>query len=271
MSQNISRRSLAKGAAWAAPAVAATAVVPAYAASETPVSPCLAKIDAAFERAAQEMASTFYCNGAPAKLELNIYQPLGIGNGYATTIQVNVKNISGCALTFTPDFPLQLQVDVRNANVLNDDSRSLAWPSTSMGTIKYEKFGEMNNKPVGTVNQTITWDFVGTIRANKEKDLAQGFMDGLATEGRWNNYITILPMVSSGAPTFAATGADDTPECRDYYNQKLSTWISPIQWYTRGPLSSPVTQPLATGAVADSRTFGNYSSSLLSHSRDGVW
>lgn len=39
MSTNISRRSIAKGAAWATPAVLATSVVPAYAASTEPTTP----------------------------------------------------------------------------------------------------------------------------------------------------------------------------------------------------------------------------------------
>lgn len=45
MSTNISRRSIAKGAAWATPAVLATSVVPAYAASTEPTEPTPEQIE----------------------------------------------------------------------------------------------------------------------------------------------------------------------------------------------------------------------------------
>ncbi|QRZ62463.1 hypothetical protein [Rothia sp. ZJ932] len=53
MTQNISRRSLAKGAAWAAPVVAATSTIPAYAASKCPPN-----IDVEVDKYFQVYAST---------------------------------------------------------------------------------------------------------------------------------------------------------------------------------------------------------------------
>ncbi|MFC6353991.1 hypothetical protein ACFP6B_08835 [Rothia nasimurium] len=49
MTHNVSRRTLAKGAAWAAPAVVATAAVPAYAASPNCPSDIDAQVDAVFQ------------------------------------------------------------------------------------------------------------------------------------------------------------------------------------------------------------------------------
>lgn len=270
MNHTVGRRALAKGAAWAVPTVVATTLIPAYAAS--PSEACKQAIDSSFEAATLNLAAQYYCNGSPAALELNLYQPYGMENGGGTTLSINVKNISGCNLTFSADYPLRLLVEVRNNNVVNNAGRSIMEPSTSSGKINTVRNTNMNNQPVGTVNHTVNWSFSGTINNNQEKDLNIGFGDGyVGGTTYWNNYVTITPLVSSGAPTFEATGASDTEECRAYYNQKLTTWVSPITWYTRGPLSNPLTQPLASGSAADSRTFGNYSSSLLAHSRDGIW
>ncbi|WP_326503055.1 hypothetical protein [Rothia nasimurium] len=49
MTHNVSRRTLAKGAAWAAPAVVATAAIPAYAASPTCPDDIDAQVDAVFQ------------------------------------------------------------------------------------------------------------------------------------------------------------------------------------------------------------------------------
>ena len=102
-SPTISRRNLTKGAAWAAPVVLTTAAAPAYAASA-----CLdrARIDQAFAAATEYARANYYCNGEPAKIQINFYQSVAALDSYATDVYVNVKNLSGCNINFSDRYPL---------------------------------------------------------------------------------------------------------------------------------------------------------------------
>lgn len=262
MPEVISRRNLTKGALWSVPVVTATTAIPAYAASVcSPAS--RQKIDTAFNQA----RSMYQCNGQPAQLELNLYQPLAASDGFASNVAVNVKNISGCTLNFTAQNPLRLTVAVRNNVSLDNSGRSLSTPSTSQGTITSQDF-PVRNQPVGTAQRIVNWSFIGSISPNQEKDLAIGFLDGASPAGRWSNYITITPELASGAPTYESIGLTNS-ECLDYYNQQLALWKPTVNWVTRGPRNG--TQPLASGATVDSRVIGNYSSVTGTQSVNGIW
>lgn len=209
----------------------------------------------------------YQCNGQPARLEINIYQPIGALNGYAASVAVNVKNVSGCNLIFTEDNPLRLTVDILNNNVLNNPGRSLFTPSTSSGTISYTDYGSMANKPVGTVQRTVEWAFVGSISTNQERDLAIGFGDGSADSSRWNNYMVITPGDASGAPTYDSLNLSNE-ECREYYDAKMETWVPTVNWVVRD--KDNVTTDVPYGSSIDSRVTGNHSSGGA-NSRDGIW
>lgn len=262
MSSKFSRRSLAQGAMWAVPTIAATSAIPAYAASIcSPTSK--QKIDEAFNKA----RALNQCNGQPAQLELNIYQALAASDGFVSNVAVNVKNLSSCTLNFTAANPLHLTVAIRNNVSLNDSGRSLSNPSTSQGSISYQNY-PIQNQPVGTAQRIVNWTFVGSISPNQEKDLALGFLDGNSPAGRWKNYITITPELASGAPTYESIGLSSN-ECRDYYNQQLALWKLTVNWVTRGPKNG--TQALPSGSAADSRVIGNFSSVTGSASTNGIW
>jgi len=92
----ITRRELAKGTAWAAPAIVAASAAPAYAAS-------------------------------PSKIDVRFYNPLGCrGPGRDAYAYVNLTNSSSTDITLTS--PLVLSVQISNPN------RSRTAPSSNVGT-----------------------------------------------------------------------------------------------------------------------------------------
>ncbi|MEX3610813.1 hypothetical protein VVR12_07175 [Rothia sp. LK2588] len=187
-SPTISRRNLTKGAAWATPVVLATATAPAYAAST-----CLdrARIDQAFAATTEYARANYYCNGEPAKLQINFYQSVAALDSCATDVYVNVKNLSGCNINFSDLYPLQLDIQVRNNNVLSTTStgRSLTSVNTSWDTETVTD-NNVSGAPVGSVDADINWNFSGTLPGaglgDNEADLRIGFGGGTASQnGIW--------------------------------------------------------------------------------------
>lgn len=270
MSQNISRRTVTQGVAWAAPAVALAVSAPA--ASASPVCDPT-PIDLAF--------ASRLCNGQPVTLELNFYQPLVAINGTATDVYLNVKNLSNCTIDYTAANPLLLDIQVRNNNVVDDDRRKFTRINSSWDDLSVRRGNvthyNVANQPVGSVSTSVVWDLSGdgdaTHTPGKEADIVFGFGDGGAGfDGRWNNYLTVTPRpFGLPAPTFAETGAPDTAACRAYYDQKLVEWVNggSVRWVARGPKTGTVA--LAPGEALDSRRIGNYSSVSGSGSTDGIW
>lgn len=103
MTNNISRRSLAKGAAWAAPAVVATAAVPAYAASAE-----LCQNQTVIENAFTEVMT----QGATAYFTEVSY---GLSNGFAKSVYFNINNNTPYTLDLGAT-PLVLELDYVRAN-----------------------------------------------------------------------------------------------------------------------------------------------------------
>lgn len=274
MTRHISRRAVTAGVAWSVPAVAAAAAAPAFAASS-----CLSEIDAAFTAAENYVKANYYCNGEPVKLQINLYQPYGALNGFATDIYINVKNLSPCNVTFSQAYPLQLTIDVRNNNVVTTGSRNrditgvrTSWGGTT-GT------GESNtiaSAPVGSNQGTIQWAFAGRLPGaglgDNEADLAIGMGDGITGVQRWQSYMTITPGAASGAPVLQSAWAANKT-CLDYYNQKLASWVQPFAFYVNGPkIGSAAADgtPITAGTTIETRNIGNYSTGG-SASQDGIW
>ena len=120
MMQNISRRSITKGAAWSVPAVAIAVSSPAMAASATCSTTSQAAIDQAFAdalAAAQAITSPLF--------EINLYQGANMSDGGAQTIYVNVKNISGTDQVI--DYSNRLAFDINTYSAAtapnNNDTR----------------------------------------------------------------------------------------------------------------------------------------------------
>lgn len=195
----------------------------------------------------------------------------------AATAAPSVAASFPCNVTFSPEYPLQLDIQVRNNTVLDDVGRSVTRFATSWGSGRVLSY-PMNNKPVGSVNHDFDWAFSGTLPGaglgDNEADLAMDFGDGGTGSGRWTDYLTVTPLATSGAPTFVATDAADTPECRAYYEQRLAAWVSPFRLYAYGPYDPYRTGdglPIAAGTMVDSRRTGNHPTRLLADRSNGIF
>lgn len=261
MTHNISRRAVAKGAAWAAPAVLASTAIPAYAASANTCSTQnLAAIDAAF--------ADFRTRNLA--MELNIYQPLAALNGTATDAYVNFKNIGNVDVTYTALNPLVINIDLVQTTPQNRQ-RSMTRALTSWGEVRDLGYN------AATKTHSYQWVFIGTIPANaggdSEADMVFGMGDGLvAFQGRINTKMMITPVeLKAPAPLLSSIIADQEQQqvCLSYYNQKVQELDSMVQTrYTyAGPAASGT---LAVNSTIDSTTFGNYSP-WGSQSTDGIW
>ena len=170
---------------------------------------------------------------------------------------------------------------MRNNNTLANSStgRSLTSVNTSWGTETVVDHS-ITGAPAGSVDADIHWNFSGTLPGaglgDNEADLRIGFGDGGTGSGRWTNYITLTPEQASGAPTFESLGISDTTACREYYDLKLSEWVSPFQFYVYGPLNGYNVGganggvAIAPGTEIDSRQTGNFSTGGTA-SQNGIW
>lgn len=178
MTAPLSRRAVTSGLAWSVPAIAAATAAPSFAAS----FPCTRQIDDAFAAAQAYVRQNYLCDGQPVKRQLNFFQPAGVGDSVAQQVYVSVKHLSPCNVTFSPEYPLQLDIQVRNNTVLDDVGRSVTRFATSWGSGRVLSY-PMNNKPVGSVNHDFDWAFSGTLPGaglrDNEADLAMDFGDGL--------------------------------------------------------------------------------------------
>lgn len=274
------RRALAAGAAWTVPAAAVSVAAPAYAASSgTCNSASVQKIDAAFLKAEQQ----FFCNGKPISLDINFYQPVAAGNGYGTDAYVNVTNASSCPVTFSSTQPLNLGVRLMSYNDLSATKvrtgRGLTSVVTSWGTRTVNGGGGIGPQPTnGAANQvhhTINWAATGKLAAagsgDTTADIRFGISDGAVSGQRWTNYLTVtVPTAQTFAPSLASIGLPNQSRCVDYYNKKLATMKSPINWTMSGPQTSNTKVPVQPGTVISSLDTGNASTGGA-RSKDGIW
>lgn len=95
--------------------------------------------------------------------------------------------VSGCTVNFSNQYPLNLDIQVRNANVVTTGSprRSIGSVATSWGSqdTTWTSYN-INSAPIGTVQDQIDWRFSGTLPGaglgDNEADLAINFGDGVA-------------------------------------------------------------------------------------------
>lgn len=144
----ISRRSVAKGAAWSVPAVAVAASVPAVAASgcTIPATTIAGQVDANFTAYRDTLAQVVTQCGANPKFAI-WYDGAGGSNGFLQNSTINVRNTSGCSLD-TTRYPLNFRIDVKNlTGNITTDRRGF---SMSTGYGSFENIAHPG-KPVASV------------------------------------------------------------------------------------------------------------------------
>lgn len=287
-SNQISRRAVARGVVWTAPVVAVAAAAPAYAASSVCTDASKKAIDAAFGR------PPYLCNGVKPRMEINFHQPTSASNGGTVSSYVNVKNLSGCALTFTKENPLRLKVQVV-ANVNANTTRELVGIGSSFGSSIITEaatggvVGPTQASPAFTRKNravlyqdtmyTIDWSYFGTVNSGAERDIHIHW--GLSAP---ESYVLVTPLASSGAPTLESVGltTEQQPLCVGYYNTKLANYEadaatnSPIDWVYKkwsGNWESSYTHvSVAPGVAVNSKDARNSNpGSILDYDHDGVW
>lgn len=257
MSQNISRRTMAKGAAWSVPAVVATSAIPAFAASAACSVESKAAIDAAF---ALEPVNP--------SLRLSMYQPLSAPNDWASDYYINLKNTGDTPITFTTAHPLQFRLDFKQ-DAKFETERTFTRILTSWGSVNRVGYDS------ATGVATYLWTFVGTIKPGEEADMVFGTTRLLKT---WISGVTstvdITPVVidSVSAPELSSivSDADQQAACADYYEQAYQAFKSTVttNYYYEGPKATGVLAPNTTINSAD---MGNYAASYLGYDLDGIF
>lgn len=259
MTHNVSRRTLAKGAAWAAPAVAATTAIPVYAAS--PVT-CSTSSQAAIDNVFNNLPLTI-------PIEMNTYTPNSAGNGFTNTTFINFKNLSTSPITFGPLNPLKVRIEVvqmKQTAVFDDTNGYGSWGTVS--DLGYDST---------TGIQTYEWTFMGTIpgqgNGDNEADMAIWFADTWARGMHETQYLRITPLqIVAPAPTIAEIlpDAGQQTACLTYYTTKYNEYNAKAN--TTLAFAGPKqTTPITMNQTVDTRDYGNFSSSFLSYDRDGIW
>lgn len=290
-SQNgVSRRSVAKGAAWAAPVIAIGAATPA--ASASPVM-CSADSKAAIDTAFANALNMYQCNGAKPVLAIDFSQPGEALDGWGSSVWTNVSNMSSCSIAFTPQNPLRLHVEYKAyTNIAS--SRSQSGVVTSWGTLDVTEFDgtqrHLNESEFGvfgvkpgpiTANTTFLdflWNFGKTMPANQTADMKSDF----GGDGTKKFYIVATPLATSGAPTLdsIALAAGQAAACQSYYDTKLAEFAAtggPIQWaYKRWSTNYPQTNTvtnIAAGTPVSSLTANNLNTGggLMAYGKNGIF
>ncbi|MDY6055823.1 hypothetical protein [Micrococcus sp.] len=309
MTQNISRRSVAKGAAWSVPAVAVAVSSPARAASPSPVLGCSAASVAAIDQAFTNALAAAQAVTTPL-FELNFYHPGSQLDGSDQHVYLNVKNISGVEQQIDYTNRLAFTVETRAAATApnaNDtrDGRAVNYITSSWGQFQvnggqwrpantYANNTNDTKQPnvrdsswvqaQDALEQRILWEFYGGSLAASggaaEMDLDIYFLYGDEWKGGrfYNNpqYIQVTPTVNPAvalAPTLAETGAEAA--CQAYYDQKLAEFDAATQgtpasrFVINGPISG--SQQINVGDTFDSRTTGNFAPSALNGAKNGIF
>lgn len=162
MSTSLTRRQIAKGAAWAAPVVAATAAVPAYAASPAPQYYIGKSVTANYIRTGCTINQFYLSTSVPVSPEVAGFSVGHIGN---TTVGDTTATLSG--LTFTFAVPRGM---VNNPTVDNpawtisgpaQQSTLTGRGGSTFNTTNYDiytlQFNGASTNPVVGENATQTW------------------------------------------------------------------------------------------------------------------
>lgn len=255
---DISRRSVALGAAWSLPAVTLASALPAFAASVC--TPALqTAIDAQFTSYRTRLA-TYLASCSTGNTDFVIwYDGAGGLNGYLQNSQVNVRNATGCDID-TLSWPLRYRLDIQNLTGPSGVKRSLL---TSSAYFNYAQIGKPGVVVDGGTNRD-HWTFTnadGSLAATantgyysltlwqtdtsntvfnvgEDADFGIQWEDGGTSNGRLTNQVRLVPL-GFAPPTWdavrSATGADDV--CHSYYAQRVALWDKNgegclgINWY----------------------------------------
>ncbi|MDO5533290.1 MAG: hypothetical protein Q4F65_01375 [Propionibacteriaceae bacterium] len=231
----LSRRRLAAGAAWAAPAIVLAAGAPTQAASTVP---CPAGALAVIDRF--------------SRLTLNLYSA-GYVDGFSTNVYVNLRNDSGLPLRVSADVRIQV---VERGNVRpSDGPRVMGAVDTSWGTVSHS-----------ADKYDIRWTFNAQLPqgSDQEPDVAINFGDGLTTGLRRHKSsvsITIAALTVTGWPTYAQIVAQNpsvsfTPLCASHYNTNIATSPYRVQKFLPSE-RNPTFEAGRVGDTWDSTVIGN--------------
>lgn len=262
-----SRRSVAKGAAWAAPAVTTAALAPSVAASTA----CTAASQQTINNAMTLATSKTH------PLQLNFYQPTGIfGDGAAQTIYVNLRNDGTGArpLAASAANPVVVSLTVaavpgsgsgtRRLDILGAENYATSW-----GTLTRTGDRVSSTAPVTftwTINRTIVVRTGPTSECDMRFTVASRALSGsgaplLYVTARITSFGTNDDLVAADLPALSTLGlgAQQAP-CETFYAAQASanTGANAASFTLRaqGALqSNGVNWPV--GSLADSRNLGN--------------
>lgn len=225
MTSPISRRTLVRGAAWSAPVIAASAAVPAYAASYCTDANKLA-IDNAFTEVATKALTAYWTEPSA-----------GLADGFAKVPSFNIINNSQFDINLSNTNGLQIRFQAVNA----DGSTGLPNGPTSTAT-SWGTTSSVTTTTVGTQQaRTWTWTANGTnLVANKagNDNIADtNFNTGSNTVHNGLNVLATLvqaPVIYPSLASIQAVAGTDLSACTAYYNSKVAT-AQPVTISFAGP------------------------------------
>lgn len=226
MTHPISRRSLAKGAAWAAPAVIATTAIPAYAASSTSCSTtAIAAIDAAFKEMETSTFTAYWTEPS-----------VGLADGFSKVPSFNIINNSSYDVELSGSQGLVVEFAAVRAN---GDTRLPNGPLTA--ATSWGKTSRVTEAVVdGQAARTWTWtatgeNLVGNARGNDNVS-DTNFSTGTNIDGiKVRATLIQAPVIYSTLSSIATKSGLDLAACEAYYQSKLST-VVPVTISFAGPL-----------------------------------
>ncbi|MEX3610814.1 hypothetical protein VVR12_07180 [Rothia sp. LK2588] len=228
----ISRRNLAKGAAWAAPVVIATGTVPAYAAS-TCTAAARSAIDAAFEQVRTKAFTAYWAEVGS-----------GFIDGSAHNAYFNINNNTQYDLQFTSTQALKITFFAVAANGSTTLPNGPSSVSAARGTISPITTSTYNGKQA----RSWTWNTTGFVlprnKAGNDSEFDMGIATGINGTTGGLNVCARLDQAPVITPSFASIKASNsavTDMCLDYYNAKVAT---------AQPAIIPFAGPLLSGAGA---------------------
>ncbi|NYF97401.1 hypothetical protein [Janibacter cremeus] len=262
-----SRRSVAKGVAWLAPAVTIAAAAPRLAASDVG---CSAEGQQEIDNAIT-LAKT-----KSAQLQLNFYQLAAALDGTAQRVYVNLKNLGTAPVLASPENPIIITLTLHTA-----DPAQTRWV-TSFGTRGWGTVdkGEWTNGML-TFTWTITTDLPVVTSAGSECDmyLALGPGGGV-TPGK---QVHAEAVMTSFGVNDVLTG-DDFPalhdivdttqvmECQEhYYAQVQANLTANYTLYASGSRTTGMGIDWPVGETVSSKTIGNGTSGGSDTSENGIW
>lgn len=265
------RRSILKGASWAAPTAAASLAAPVYAASACSTA-SRSVIDAAFDEV-RTTALTAYASEATQ----------GNLNGLSKSVWLNINNTSKYDVALSGNAKLQIQIDSVRADGTATASNSGS-PATAWGTVTPMTTGTSTiTSPSGAQQtpRTTTWTASNlTIPANASGNDNEPDMTIASGTGAVILRYTLVsaPVIVPSLASIAAQSGTNLDGCTAYYNQKVAS-AQPVtisfagpkltsgtaRWGSRGSVYTLTggATPWAVGTSIWSSQTGNYTSDVF--------